>query len=227
MGLRILCMGAHPDDVELGMGGTVASLVRRKHEVLILDLTNGEPTPHGSPEIRARESKAAAKALGAPRKTLDMPNRYLEETIENRKKLAAEIRAFRPDYLFSPYPVDAHPDHIAAGQLAESSRFYAKLTKSDIPGEPHFPRRVIYYFPVHIRLRIEPSFVFDMSDTLEQKRKAILNYESQFKAGKKEHIIDSVLNENRYWGFQAGVEAAEPFFQREITLFRQWPEGYH
>lgn len=225
MGMRILCMGAHPDDVELGMGGTVASLVEN-HEVQILDLTDGEPTPHGSPDIRAAESQKAASILGAPRITLDMPNRYLEETIENRKKLAAEFRKFKPDYIFAPYPVDAHPDHIAAGQLAESARFYSKLTKSDIPGEPFFPRRVIYYFPVHIRLRMEPSYVFDVSAQIEKKRKAIHCYESQFKAGNKEHIIESVLNENKYWGFQAGVDAAEPFYQREITLFKNWPEGY-
>mgnify|MGYP001228744670 FL=1 len=219
-------MGAHPDDVELGMGGTVASLVSREHEVLILDLTNGEPTPFGSPEIREKESQKSAAILGAARKTLDMPNRYLEETIENRKKIAAEIRSFRPDYIFAPYPVDAHPDHIAAGNLAESSRFYSKLTKSDIPGEPFFPRRVIYYFPVHIRLRMEPSYVFDISAHMDKKRAAIQCYESQFKAGKKEHIIESVLNENKYWGFQTGVEAGEPFYQREITLFENWPEGY-
>ena len=219
-------MGAHPDDVELGMGGTVASLVSREHEVLILDLTNGEPTPFGSPEIREKESQKSAAILGAARKTLDMPNRYLEETIENRKKIAAEIRSFRPDYIFAPYPMDAHPDHIAAGNLAESSRFYSKLTKSDIPGEPFFPRRVIYYFPVHIRLRMEPSYVFDISAHMDKKRAAIQCYESQFKAGKKEHIIESVLNENKYWGFQTGVEAGEPFYQREITLFENWPEGY-
>lgn len=219
-------MGAHPDDVELGMGGTVASLVSRENELFILDLTNGEPTPHGSPETRAAESQKSAGILGAQRRTLDMPNRYLEETIENRKTIAAVLREFKPEYIFAPYPVDAHPDHIAAGNLAESSRFYSKLTKSDIPGEPYFPRRVIYYFPVHIRLRIEPSYVFDVSAHLETKRKAIECYESQFRAGKKEHIIESVLNENRYWGFQAGVQAAEPFLQREIPLFKNWPEGY-
>lgn len=221
-----MCMGAHPDDVELGMGGTVASLVARGAEVHILDLTNGEPTPHGSPEIRQKESQNSAQILGASRKTLDMPNRYLEETIENRKKIAAEIRKFQPYYIFAPYPVDAHPDHIAAGHLAESSRFYSKLTKSDIPGEPYFPRRVIYYFPVHIRLRVEPSYVFNITGHVDTKRKAIECYESQFKAGKKEHIIESVINENRYWGFQAGVDAAEPFLQREIPLFENWPEGY-
>ena len=221
---NILCMGAHPDDVEIGMGGSVASMVDRGHNVMILDLTNGEPTPNGSPEIRAAESARSAEILGTKRKTLSMPNRYLENTIENRKILAAEIRFFRPAYIFAPYPVDSHPDHIAAGELAEASRFYAKLTKSDIPGEPWFPKRVIYYFPVHLRLRREPSFVMDISKTIIKKEEAIRAYESQFTG--KEHLLESILNENRYWGFQIGCEAGEPFFQNEAVGFRSWPDGY-
>ncbi|MBI3394876.1 MAG: PIG-L family deacetylase [Spirochaetia bacterium] len=208
------------------MGGTVASLARRGHQVLILDLTNGEPTPHGSPEIRANESQASAAVLGARRITLDMPNRYLTDSIENRKRLAAEIRAFRPHYMFAPFPEDAHPDHIAAGQLCEAARFYAKLTKSDIPGEPCFPRRVIFYFPVHLRLRKEPSFLLDISADLEKKETAMRCYRSQFAAGGKEGLIDLFLNENRYWGWQAGFAAAEPFFQKEIPAFSNWPIGY-
>ena len=138
-----MCVGAHPDDVEMGMGGTVALLVDQGYDVLILDLTNGEPTPYGSPEIRKKESEEAAKVLGVKRITLDLPNRYLEDIIENRKKIAAIIRDFRPKYIFAPYFEDAHPDHIAASKLVDASRFYAKLTKSDIPGEPFFQKRGI------------------------------------------------------------------------------------
>jgi bacillithiol biosynthesis deacetylase BshB1 len=225
MPLRILCVGAHPDDVEIGMGGTVASLVQKGHELLLLDLTNGEPTPFGSPEIRAMEAQKSAAVLGARRKTLHMPNRYLEDSIENRKAIAEEIRAFRPDYVFAPYFDDAHPDHIAASALVDAARFYAKLTKSDIPGEPFFPKRVIYYYPVHLRLRIQPSFLNDISATISTKAEAIRCYHSQFAAAGKAHLIDCFLNENRYWGFQAGCEAAEPFFQKEIPVI-SWPEGY-
>lgn len=225
MSLRIVCVGAHPDDVEIGMGGTVASLVKKGHEVLLLDLTNGEPTPFGSPEIRARESAASARVLGVQRKTLGMPNRFLEDSIENRKTIAAEFRAFRPDYVFAPYFDDAHPDHIAASALVDAARFYSKLTKSDIPHEPFFPKRVIYYYPVHLRLRIHPTFLNDISDTFATKAEAIRCYDSQFaKAGKGE-VIDRFLDENRYWGFQAGCKAAEPFFQKEIPTL-SWPEGY-
>ncbi|MDH5655901.1 MAG: bacillithiol biosynthesis deacetylase BshB1 [Spirochaetia bacterium] len=221
---NILCMGAHPDDVEIGMGGTVAALAAQGHKVLILDLTDGEPTPKGSPEVRARESKEAAGILQAERITLPLPNRYLENTIENRKVVASEIRKFRPAYIFAPYPEDAHPDHIAAGELAEASRFYAKLTKSDIPGDPFYPQRVIYYFSVHIRLRKEPSFVLDISKYMQQKRDAIECYRSQFEG--KEKLLDHLFNENQYWGFQIGSDAGEPFFQKETVGFRNWPDGY-
>lgn len=219
-------MGAHPDDLEIGMGGTIRSLVERGHPVFLLDLTDGEPTPHGDPQTRRKEAAKSAELLGCDRKILEFPNRYLEDSIQNRKIIAAEIRAIRPDYLFAPYPLDAHPDHIAAGELAQAARFYAKLTKSDIPGEPCYPRRLIYYFPVHIRLRIEPSFVVDIGAHLKRKEAAIRCYESQFLRAGKESYIELIINENLYWGFQSGSRAAEPFFQYEIPAFDRWPEGY-
>ena len=96
----------------------------------MLDLTSGEPTPHGSPEIRARETAAATKILGLDwRENLGLPNRSLEATLENRAKLAGVIRQQRPRWLFAPYWVDAHPDHVAATQLVEAARFWAKLTR--------------------------------------------------------------------------------------------------
>jgi len=224
--VRILCVGAHPDDVEIGMGGTVASLTARGIGVRILDLTNGEPTPRGSPEKRLEEAGRSAGILGAERRTLEMPNRFLTDSIENRKTLAAEIRDFKPEYVFAPYSKDAHPDHIAASALCIASRFYAKLTKSDIVGAPHFPWRLIHYFPVHVRLRIAPTFLTDISGTIARKHEAIRCYESQFGYDGKEAFIENIINENKYWGFQGGCAAAEPFYQDEIPLMRNWPEGY-
>ncbi|MCE9598464.1 MAG: PIG-L family deacetylase [Spirochaetia bacterium] len=208
------------------MGATVASLSMRGIPVRLLDLTNGEPTPFGSPEIRKVESQKSASMLGAERITLDMPNRFLEDTIENRKKIATEIRAFRPDYVFAPYALDAHPDHVAANKLVVAARFYAKLSKSDIPGEPWFPSRVVFYFPVHVRLRMNPSFLSDVSHTIDRKEQAIRCYESQFIKSGKESFIENVIIENKYWGFQGGCAAAEPFYQEEVPVFQNWPEGY-
>src|SRR3954469_4896408 len=103
----ILVFGPHPDDQELGMGGTVLKLAAQGHTVHLVDMTNGEPTPHGSPETRAREAAAAARALGVGRTLVGLTNRQVVHDIESRHKLAAVIRKHRADWLFAPYPIDA------------------------------------------------------------------------------------------------------------------------
>src|SRR6202453_2438096 len=175
-----LVIGPHPDDQELGMGGTIARLVEQGHRVHVIDMTSGEPTPLGSPEMRQRESAAAAKILGLERTHVGLINRQVVHDIPSRYKLAAVIRAHRPEVIFLPYPIDAHPDHVAVTKIGEDARFDAKLTKTDIPGEPCYPKRIIYYFCTHLRLNINPTFCIDISDTLERKISAILAYDSQF-----------------------------------------------
>jgi len=151
----------------------------------VLDLTSGEPTPHGTPEIRARETAAATAILGLDwRYDLGLPNRSLEATIENRAKLAAVFRQQRPRWLFAPYWVDAHPDHVAATRLVEDARFWSKLTKTDLPGAPHHPQRIYNYYCVHLKMALQPAFVLDISDVWEQKVSAIRCYESQFITGR-------------------------------------------
>src|SRR5436190_574183 len=113
MSHSILVIGPHPDDQELGMGGTILKLARQGHHVHLVDMTNGEPTPHGSPEIRARESAEAAKVLGVERTLLGLKNREVVHNLDSRHKLASLIRVHRPGILFVPYPTDAHPDHVA------------------------------------------------------------------------------------------------------------------
>ena len=123
--LDALVIAPHPDDAELGMGGTIVKLLRRGWRVGVLDLTDGEPTPHGSPEIRRRETDAASSAMNLTwRFNLGLRNRYLEASIENRQRLAEVFRLARPRWLFAPYWEDAHPDHIAATQLVEAARFW-------------------------------------------------------------------------------------------------------
>ena len=169
----ILICAPHPDDAELGMGGTLLKLLAQGHKVHICDMTTGEPTPHGSEEIRAKEKAAAAKILGVERTCLGLKNREVVHTVEARHKLAAVIRVHRPDWVFAPYPTDAHPDHVAVTRIAEDARFDAKLTKSDIPGEPWYPKRVIYYFCTHLRLNFEPTFCIDITDTIDRKLEAV------------------------------------------------------
>lgn len=212
----IVCVGAHPDDVEIGMGGTVAGFVRRGPSVVIVDLTNGEPTPHGTPECRARESAQAAKVLGVDRVTLDLPNRYLFDTVEARTALAEVLREHRPSMMFVPFPEDAHPDHLAASSIALAARFYSKFTKTTMRGEPHYPARVYHYMAVHLRLVREPSFVVDISEDLPRKLEALAAYESQFSANPTNAGITDMVELNaRMWGATARVAAGEPFFAIE------------
>src|SRR5262249_61512913 len=144
--LDYLVVGTHPDDAELGMGGTLLHAKAQGARVGVLDLTDGEPPPHGSPEIRRRETDAASAVLGIDwRANLGLPNRALVADLEARRRLAGAIRELRPRILFAPYWEDAHPDHVAASQLVDAARFWAKLTKTDLPGAPHYPERIIYY----------------------------------------------------------------------------------
>src|SRR3954447_13547538 len=170
--LDYLVIAPHPDDAELGVGGTILLLRARGAAVGVLDLTDGEPTPHGSPEIRRRETEAATAVLGLTwRGNLGLTNRRLVADLEARAQLAGMIRQLKPRILFAPYWDDAHPDHVAASALVDAARFWAKLTKTNLPGEPHYPQRILYYFSVHLRLHHRASFVLDVSAHLETKMK--------------------------------------------------------
>lgn len=200
------------------MGGTIAKLVRQGHQVHLVDMTNGEPTPLGSPEIRARESAAAAKVLGVERTLVGLPNRQVVHDVPSRHKLAAVIRRRKADWLFVPYPIDAHPDHVAVSRIAEDARFDAKLTKTDIPGEPCYPKRVIYYFCTHLRMNFTPNFCIDISDTIDVKLEAVKQYQSQF-AGASGFVPEMVKTISAYFGSRIGTAHAEPFFTYEMLGF--------
>ena len=217
--LDILVIAPHPDDAELGMGGAILKFKEEGLRVGVLDLTSGEPTPHGSLEIRARETAAATKILGLDwRDNLGLPNRSLEPTLEARSKLAGVIRQQRPRWLFAPYWIDAHPDHVAATELVDAARFWSKLTKTDMPGEPHHPERIYNYFCVHLKLAPQPAFVLDISDYWEQKLASIRAYQSQFITGRPTDpptFLDQLRDEAAYWGKTIGVAYGEPFTSRE------------
>lgn len=217
--LDALVIAPHPDDAELGMGGTIVRLLGQGWKVGILDLTSGEPTPLGSVERRQQETAAANLALKGPwRRNLGLPNRSLEPTLAHRRSLAAVLREVRPRILFAPYWEDAHPDHTAATQLVEGARFWSKLSKSDISGTPFHPSRIFYYFSVHLRIVERPTFMVDISDQLEDKLAALRCYRSQLVDNQPvgvPGVIDSVRDRSRFWGHTVGVAHAEPFASRE------------
>lgn len=213
----VVCVGAHPDDVEIGMGATVATMVRDGMSVAIVDLTNGEPTPYGTPETRATEAVAAATALGVQRRTLGMPNRYLFDSVEARTELAEIFRELRPRVVFAPYPTDAHPDHIAASAIVVAARFYAKFTKTGMSGEPHYPARLYHYLAVHLALHVKPSFIVAAGEAdLAAKLDAVRAYRSQFEANPANASVIGVIETRAsYWGGLVGAAAGEPFFSAE------------
>lgn len=219
--MNVAVVGPHPDDQELGMGGTIARLVQQGHKVTLIDLTDGEPTPHGSPEIRQREAAAAARVLGVERVALGLPNRRLEPTLAARDLLAGAFRTLRPEIVFGPFHEDAHPDHVAAAQLVDDARFTAKLTKTDLPGEPWYPQWVFQYFCVHLRQVAQPAFILDTTGASEQKMNAILAYQSQFiKPEANRHIPEWIAAADIYFGSRIGTKTGEPFACREEVGLR-------
>lgn len=213
---HVLVVGPHPDDQELGMGGTIIRLAEQGHDVLLLDMTNGEPTPHGSETIREQEWTEASRIMGVRRQLLGLPNRSVEHSLAARHAVAGIIRQHRSEIVFLPYFEDAHPDHIATTRIVEDARFDAKLTRIDLPGDPIYPRWMFYYYCTHLRHVASPSFCMDISEQMDRKEEAILAYHSQFVVPEKNRrVVEWVRQFNGYMGSRIGVSYAEPFFSRE------------
>ncbi|MGQ9574709.1 MAG: bacillithiol biosynthesis deacetylase BshB1 [Thermoguttaceae bacterium] len=217
--LDVLVISPHPDDAELGMAGAILKMKSEGQTVGILDLTDGEPTPWGTPQTRAQETAAASQILGLDwRENLGLPNRSLQASLEARAKLAAVLRRTRPRWLFAPYWIDAHPDHVAAAELIEAARFWAKLTKTDLPGQPHYPERIYYYYCVHLRLIPQPAFILDISEFWDQKLAALRCYRSQLIEGRAPGpptLLDQLRDQAATWGWAIGALYGEPFASRE------------
>jgi N-acetylglucosamine malate deacetylase 1 len=217
--LDLLVVAPHPDDAEISVGGTILVSKAQRLRVGVVELTNGEPTPYGSTELRARETAAATQVLGLDwRANLGLPNRLLEPTIDARRALAGVFRQTRPQVLLVPYWEDAHPDHVAASSLCDAARFWAKLSRTDLPGEPYHPPTIFYYFSIHLRIHPQPAFVVDISDVIDQKLAAIRCYESQFLLGKSTEFptaLDDIHDRARYWGWSIHRKYGEPLASRE------------
>jgi LmbE family N-acetylglucosaminyl deacetylase len=218
--LDLIAVGAHPDDVEISCGGTLARLSRVGYKVGIVDLTDGEPTPLSpGPDVRLAEARRAAEVLGvAVRETLNLPNRRLFDSFEARVELAKVFRRYRPRVVlgFGGKTVMASPDHFQAMQITDAAVFYSRLSKWDehFDGLPTHAIAVQLGFPIALHSPSLPeaagSIVADISDTLEVKLAAIRSYETQFPAAKA-RIFAAVESMSRYHGMTAGFEAGEVF----------------
>ena len=213
----MIAVGAHPDDVEIGCGGTVARLAEQGHRVGIVDLTDGEPTPGcPGPEIRLAEARRAAETLGVQtRIVLDLPNRRLFDTLESRVALAREFRRYRPRLVLGlggSTPM-ASPDHYQAMLITQAAVFYSKLSKwneyfQDLP--PYTVPRLMHYFLEFRALApgADGRVVVDVGSTLGKKIEAIGCYATQFPP-ERAHVLERFRAFARQQGMAAGFEAGE------------------
>src|ERR1700722_2188970 len=238
--LEILAIAAHRDDVEQTCGGTLLKMAQRGQRTGILDLTQGEMGTRGSADDRAREAADAAKILGVEwRRALDIPDGRVENTWENRLKVASVIREMRPRVVILPYWKGRHPDHYTTSVLGYEACFLAGLAKLALGSQlalsqvnsggeskllgPHRPFKIIY---ATLYYDVRPTFVVDITPQFEQKFSSILAYKTQFSdqdAGKDlfpahDEIRARVDSMARYYGLLGGVTHAEPFLQKEVGL---------
>jgi len=218
--LDLVAVGAHPDDVEIACGGTLARLAKKGYAVGIVDLTDGEPTPSSpGPEVRLAEARRAAEVLGvASRVNLNLPNRRLFDTFDARVALAKAFRRQKPKVVigFGGKTVLASPDHFQAMQITDAAVFYSRLTKWDeyFDGLPTHVISNQLSFPIALHGLDLPDasgyIVADIGSTLDTKLEAIRCYQTQFPAAKA-GIFRAIEAMNRYQGLTAGFEAGEVF----------------
>ncbi len=220
----LLAFGPHPDDLEIGLGGTLAKHAALGHTVGLCDLTRGELSSNGTPEERVQEADAARRVLGAAwRENLGLPDRAIGSSPEHARLVAGMGRAARPRTIALPYWQDRHPDHLAAFALLRDGVFNAKLRKYDADGEPWQAEWLCFYF---INDSAPPSFVVDVSEHYGTKRKALACYRSQFTrtAGAADTRLNSpafnqfIESRDAQFGALAGVRFAEGFVTTEPVV---------
>ncbi|MHA6483922.1 bacillithiol biosynthesis deacetylase BshB1 [Paenibacillus sp. strain BS8-2] len=222
--IDMLIFGAHADDAEIGMSGTIVKHTMAGQRVVICDLTEAEMSSNGTVELRRQEADAAAAVLGLYARTnLGLPDRGLELSRAHIERVVEEIRKWRPKYVFAPYWVDRHPDHVQASKLIEEAVFNAKLRNYMKPLPPVQVEQLIYYY---INDMENVSLVMDVSSVYEQKRQALKAYQSQFglsggadtvatplTSGYLERVEarDSLLAQGRGWSYAEGFAIKRPF----------------
>jgi len=226
MNLDVLAIAAHPDDVELTCGGTLLKMAQMGYKTGILDLTAGEMGTRGTPETRAREAAEAAKFLRVSyRGILGVPDSDVQPAREHKLKLAAKIRELKPKTVILPYWEARHPDHYHASTLGYEGCFLAGLKQLPVAGEAHRPFKVIYATAFG---EVRPTFVVDITEQFDERKKAILAFGSQFRPAASEKqgnvyiALDSLEDEMnmlaRHYGQMIGVRYGEAFVQKEMMV---------
>jgi N-acetylglucosamine malate deacetylase 1 len=222
----ILAFGAHADDVEIGMGGTLAKYAEAGKRIVICDLTEAELSSNGSVSIRKKEALAAAGHLGVmERVTLDIPDRGILLTDIHISKVVEVIRKYKPKAVFAPFEEDRHPDHGNASRLVREAYFSSGIRKYNPSSPVHKPAKLYFYM---INGFHKPHFVIDIEKHIEAKLQSLRAYESQFTKGKDgvatpltDDYIEAVEARERMMGKDAGVRYAEGFFSYNTLLLHQ------
>jgi LmbE family N-acetylglucosaminyl deacetylase len=225
MSFDVIAFGAHPDDLEVSMGGTSAILVAAGLNVLFVDITDGEPARYAAAGVRGQQAAGAAAILGVERMNLGRSDRLLQDSIDLRLAIARLIRVHRPSMVFGTQGDGVHPDHRALTDVVVNGVFYARLPNwervdgGDALGgtEPHEIDRLFFS-----RCRMERpwsrfDFAVDVSDVYEKKLAAIKIYESVFQ-GEQASLVERYRAEDQYVGSLVGVRYAEPFNARTPLL---------
>ena len=222
MSLDLLVFGPHPDDIEIGLGGTIARHTASGHAVGLCDLTRGELSSNGTPDERQAEAAEAARVLGAAwRENLGWPDGGIEPTPAIIRSAADIIRRHRPRSIAIPYWDDRHPDHVAASHVLRTAVFRSGLRRYDTGAEPWRPEWLCYYF---INDSATPSFVVDVSAHYQKKRDALACFRTQF-APEGDDAVQTRLTASSFnqlvfsrdvqFGAQIGVPYAEGIVVRE------------
>jgi bacillithiol biosynthesis deacetylase BshB1 len=220
----VLAIAAHRDDVEQTCGGTLLRMAARGLRTAILDLTQGEAGTRGTAEDRAREAAEAARILGVPwREALDLPDGAIENTLENRIRIARVLRTLRPRVVILPYWQARHPDHAIVATLGYQACFLSGLAKISTGAPPHRPFKIVY---ASLYADVRPGFVVDITPFIDRRHAALMAYRSQYAnqpAGAglfvaEEEIRERTYAEARHYGLLAGVRYGEPFVQKEVGL---------
>lgn len=216
----LLAIGAHPDDVELGAGGTLLRAVREGLRVGVLDLTRGELSSRGTPGERRAEAKRAAGLLGlVTRENAELPDGGLANTQEQRRAIIPFIRALKPKVLLTHAAGDRHPDHAMAHGLVRDANFFAGVTSIETDAQPHRAARLYFFRPYRDNAQ-EPRFVMDISEFFERKLEVLRAHASQFHneeySGDETHVSsarfwEAIRTRAAYWGDKIGAEYGEPF----------------
>ncbi len=226
MQVDVLAIGAHPDDLELACGGTVAKLVQRGYKVALCDMTQGELGTRGTKDIRMKECEKAAEILNVHvRKNLFINDGNIEVNRKNLIKVISLIRELQPSLMLIPYSIERHPDHVNTHQLCKEAWYYSGLEKfkTRLNGKEQKRHRPHHYFEFMQWMEFEPSFIVDISDTFEIKLKSVKAHASQFyNPNSKESetklsrpdFLEVIETRCRYFGSKIGVKYGEPFISK-------------